>query len=56
VVTVMKEIVISMLQQFRANRGALPEHIFLFRDGISEGQYRFVSVHSPLPSLSSSID
>jgi hypothetical protein len=42
VVTVLKEIIYEILQQFRKNRGSLPQQIIIFREGISEGQFKLV--------------
>lgn len=40
----LKNIVVEQLSIFQKETGAFPEHIFFFRDGVSEGQFQQVCV------------
>ncbi|EPY50009.1 argonaute [Schizosaccharomyces cryophilus OY26] len=38
----MKDVVVHLLQGFKATTGKIPQRIIYFRDGTSEGQFKFV--------------
>ncbi|MFH4979191.1 hypothetical protein AB6A40_005900 [Gnathostoma spinigerum] len=38
----MHDIVVESMTKFKESRGVIPKHIVILRDGISEGQYRYV--------------
>lgn len=40
----MQQVFSIVMHYFRSNRGKLPKHLFVIRDGISEGQYKYVSL------------
>ena len=47
IITEMRDMVKDMMIAFRrTNHGVFPEHILFYRDGVSEGQFRAVSVQS----------
>nr|AEF32757.1 WAGO-1 [Ascaris suum] len=40
----IRDVIVDSIRKFQVNRGKLPDHLFILRDGISEGQYKYVVV------------
>jgi hypothetical protein len=52
----LRDAMVSLLNAFKhRNNGKLPEHIVVFRDGVSDGQFREV-VSNELPSIKSALE
>ncbi|VDM25941.1 unnamed protein product [Toxocara canis] len=38
----IQDLMVESMKKFQANRGKLPDHLFILRDGVSEGQYKYI--------------